>query len=360
MKVSVIIKALNEEANIARAVESALRAVAPYGGEVVVADSASTDRTVEIAMRYPVKVVQLEDGSERCCGIAPQLGYQHCSGEYVYILDGDMDLDAEFVKTAIDLLEADPHLAGVGGFVPEMRAVNLQFRGRMKRVQQYRAKEPKDAKCLSGGGIYRRSSIESVGYFSDRNLKAYEEYDLGARLHLKGWRLVHLPMHAADHYSYMLSTLGLLWHKLRGGAYVSQGQIIRAAVENGYAGHMFRDIFVLRLSAAIWLYWLAVLIALVASPHQAAVGGAALFGIVCGIILVASRHRSLYSGIFSIVNWHLSAFSAVLGFVMPRRSPTARIASRILQEPAPNSDNRMPAPGADRPDTFGAATKRIS
>ncbi len=343
MKVSVIIKALNEEANIARAVESALRAVASFDGEVVVADSASTDRTVEIAMRYPVKVVQLEHATERCCGIAPQLGYQHSSGEYVYILDGDMDLDAEFVKTAIDMLDADPGLAAVGGFVPEMRAVNLQFRGRMKRVQQQRAKQPKEAKCLSGGGIYRRSSIESVGYFSDRNLRAYEEYDLGARLRLKGWRLVHLPMHAADHYSYMLSTVGLLWHKLRGGSYVSQGQIIRAAVENGYLDKVFRDIFALRLSSAIWLYWLAVLIALVASPHRAAVGGAALFGIVCGIILVASRHRSLYSGIFSIVNWHLSAFSAVLGFLKPRRSPMDRIASRTLQEPVLSSDHRMRA-----------------
>ena len=41
MKVSVIIKALNEEANIARAVESAIRTVASIGGEVVVADSVS-------------------------------------------------------------------------------------------------------------------------------------------------------------------------------------------------------------------------------------------------------------------------------------------------------------------------------
>ena len=44
--VSVIIKALNEEKHIARAIESALRAVSTVGGEVILADSASTDRTV--------------------------------------------------------------------------------------------------------------------------------------------------------------------------------------------------------------------------------------------------------------------------------------------------------------------------
>lgn len=121
---------------------------------------------------------------------------------------------------------------------------------------------------------------------------------------------------------------------------------MRAAVENGYANRVFREMFALRLSGAIWLYWLAVFFALVAWPHRVAIGCAALLGIVCGIILVASRHRSLSSGLFSVVNWHLLAFSAVPGFLMPRRSPLDRIASRVLQEPSPIADNLMrAAPG---------------
>src|SRR5215472_8341942 len=109
-KVSIIIKTLNEESNIARAIDSALQAAAPYGGEVIVADSGSTDRTVETAIRYPIQVVQLGDPEERCCGIAPQLGFQHSSGEYVYILDGDMELDAKFLQEAIELLDLEPSI----------------------------------------------------------------------------------------------------------------------------------------------------------------------------------------------------------------------------------------------------------
>src|SRR6516162_8081267 len=97
VKVSVVIKALNEESNISRAVESSLKAVAPYGGEVIVADSCSTDRTVEIASAFPITVVQLSHPEEKCCGISPQLGYQHSNGECIFLLDGDMDLDAAFV-----------------------------------------------------------------------------------------------------------------------------------------------------------------------------------------------------------------------------------------------------------------------
>jgi glycosyltransferase involved in cell wall biosynthesis len=40
VKVSVIIKAFNEEDNIERAIETSLKAIAPFGGEVIVADSA--------------------------------------------------------------------------------------------------------------------------------------------------------------------------------------------------------------------------------------------------------------------------------------------------------------------------------
>ena len=341
-KVSVIIKALNEETNIARAVESALRAVAPFDGEVIVADSVSSDRTVEIASRYPIKIVQLANAQERCCGIAPQLGYQHSSGEYVYILDGDMDLDPEFVKAAIALLEREPDIAGVGGFIPEMRAMNLQFKGRMKRVAQQRVREPRDVKCLSGGGLYRRSSIESVGYLSNRNLVAYEEYDLGTRLRVNGWRLRMLPIRAADHYSYTLGTLRLLWLKLRAGFYVSEGQIIRAAHQSGYLDRVFRDIFALRLSAMVWLYWLAVLLALVVVPYRLAVLGLAFAGVAAMIALITYRHRSLASGFNSVVDWHLLAVIGVAGLFGRWRSPTEPIASRVIKEQTPHAVSASP------------------
>jgi glycosyltransferase involved in cell wall biosynthesis len=341
-KVSVIIKALNEEANIARAVESALRSVAPFGGEVIVADSVSKDRTVEIASRYPIKIVQLEHADERCCGIAPQLGYQHSSGEYVYILDGDMELDPEFLKTAIELLDREPDIAGVGGFIPEVRAMNLQFKGRMKRVAQHRVSEPRDAKCLSGGGLYRRSSIESVGYISNRNLVAYEEYDLGTRLRVNGWRLRMLPIRAADHYSYTLGTLRLLWLKLRGGFYVAQGQIIRAAQQSRYLDRAFRDIFALRLSTLVWLYWLAVLLALIVVPYRLAILGLAFVGVVAMVALIAYRHGSLASGFNSVLDWHLLAVIGVAGLFGRWRSPTEPIASRVIKEEAPQAVSASP------------------
>ena len=110
-KVSIVIKTLNEESNIRRAIESSLAAIVDCDGEVIIADSVSTDQTIEIAKQFPILIVQLENAAERSCGIGPQLGFQHCSGDYVYILDGDMELDPAFLGVAIAAMEADPSWA---------------------------------------------------------------------------------------------------------------------------------------------------------------------------------------------------------------------------------------------------------
>ena len=116
VRVSVVIKALNEERHIGAAIVSALAAIRPIDGEVILADSGSTDGTVQIARQYPIAVVQLKNPAEKRCGIGPQLGYQKARGEFVYILDGDMELDPEFLVKALAAMDADPRLGGVEGW----------------------------------------------------------------------------------------------------------------------------------------------------------------------------------------------------------------------------------------------------
>ena len=64
-RVTVIIKALNEERHIDAAIRSALAALAGIDGEVILSDSGSADRTVEIARQYPITILQLKNTAER-------------------------------------------------------------------------------------------------------------------------------------------------------------------------------------------------------------------------------------------------------------------------------------------------------
>lgn len=329
-KVSVIIKALNEVDNIDRAVTSSLEAVAPFGGEVVLADSASTDGTVEKVMDYPITIVRLTDPAQRCCGVGPQLGYQHSRGEYVCILDGDMELDPAFIAQGIELLDRDSSIGGVGGFFSEMQIENLEFKGRAMRARR-RSTSTKTVHWLGTGAIYRRAAIEQTGYFSDRNLHAYEEYDLGARLRANGWRLVRLDTHSANHYAHRMGTFRLLWHRIRTGYVLSAGEILRAAIKNGYLKNVLLELQGLRVALAIWAY--CVLVALVAFqiPDVRWTVAFLLFALLLPPAAMVLRTRSLKLAAFSVLVWYVNAAAMIFGFFRKRTPPTQRIDSRILR-----------------------------
>ena len=77
MRLSVLIKTYNEGGKIAKCIKSVLDSVREIEGgvEIVVADSLSTDDTVEIAKNYDVKVVQLRAAEDRGCGTGVQLRF---------------------------------------------------------------------------------------------------------------------------------------------------------------------------------------------------------------------------------------------------------------------------------------------
>ena len=158
-RVSIIIKALNEERHIVAAVESALAAVQTVGGEVVLAESCSSDATVvALASSYPICIVQLAHTHERCCGVGTQLGYQHSSGEFVYILDGDMEMLPGFLPAALAFMQAHPEVAGVGGRVVEMNTSSLEYLARVERGQSHMQAGAVDR--LDMGVLYRRGAVE--------------------------------------------------------------------------------------------------------------------------------------------------------------------------------------------------------
>src|SRR5262249_3414297 len=155
--------------------------------EVILADSASTDRTIEIARRYPIKIVQMTRVQDRSCGAGAQLGYQHSKGRYVWLVDGDMALKPAFLAAAVQFLDNHPDVAGGGGMLTEQETANLEC---VKRsANEYSVRRPGLVTRLDGGGVYRRAAIESVGYLADRNMHGSEELELGARLIARGWRL---------------------------------------------------------------------------------------------------------------------------------------------------------------------------
>ncbi|HEY6373737.1 MAG TPA: glycosyltransferase family 2 protein [Candidatus Sulfotelmatobacter sp.] len=95
MNLSVVIITFNEEANIGRTLASVQPLVADGKGEMIVVDSGSTDRTVEIAKSFGAKVFV-----EEWKGFAAQKNsaIDKAIGNWILSLDADEELDSELIE----------------------------------------------------------------------------------------------------------------------------------------------------------------------------------------------------------------------------------------------------------------------
>jgi glycosyltransferase involved in cell wall biosynthesis len=336
--VSIVIKALNEERHIAGAIESALAALTGLDGEVILADSASTDRTIEIAARYPIKIVRLNRIAERSCGIGVQLGYQYSRGRFICLIDGDMRLHRKFLAAAIRFLQDNQDCAGVGGMIVEREADNLEY------VKRASARDPDRlpgiVDHLDCGGLYRRAAILTAGYFGDRNLHGREELELGARLRAQGWTLARIDAAAIDHYGHAGSAYALLRYRWATGIAFGTGEVVRATLgRSGFWLALRKMRHELCLLSAVHLWWLA----LIAAPFV--VGTHPVGGIMAALLLgllpfavMSLKCRSLHLGIYSVAAWNVYAAGLWPGLAGRRVDPAVWIDSTVIHDPTARAD----------------------
>jgi glycosyltransferase involved in cell wall biosynthesis len=338
MKLTIGVKALNEEHRIAEALTSALHAAEPFGGEVVLADSGSTDRTLEIASTLPVRIVQLADPSERSCGAGAQLAFQQADGDYFYLLDGDMVLDPGFLPAAIAHLEANPELAAVGGLVREMNVEGHEFQIRASAVNNDRNWRPGLVDRLDCGGLYRVAAVRQVGHFADRNLHAFEEFELAARLSARGWKLARIDHPAVDHYGHQTEGYRMLWRRLKSGYAGAAGEVLRGALGRPHLPLVLRRLGHIRNSLAVMAWWVMLIACLVAPLPLTARAGAFALLLLTPLALLSWRRGSLGLGIYSLVAWNVGAWSLITGFFRRRTPPAHALGAVTLAVPSRRDD----------------------
>ncbi|MBZ5664017.1 MAG: glycosyltransferase family 2 protein [Acidobacteriia bacterium] len=124
---SVVVIAHNEEANIGRTLASVRPLVADGKGEIIVVDSGSTDRTVEIAKSLGAKVFV-----EEWKGYAAQKNsaIEKATGDWILSLDADEEADEQLVQEISWLLDAIPTWQKEGMPVDnDLRSKELRDRG---------------------------------------------------------------------------------------------------------------------------------------------------------------------------------------------------------------------------------------
>lgn len=179
---SVVVITENEEDRVRECLESVFEACRDVSSfEVILVDSASTDRTVEYATDYPVRVLRIPDEHTVSCGAGRYVGDRVARGELVLHVDGDMTLTETWLPRALEAV-ADPQVAAVEGNLDESTQDGVV-----------------EVDKVGGVMLYDAAALADVGGF-DPYLFGYEDVDVGFRLREAGYRLVRLPKVSAVHH----------------------------------------------------------------------------------------------------------------------------------------------------------------
>jgi glycosyltransferase involved in cell wall biosynthesis len=296
--VSFVVITKDLEWNIERILDS-IHAAVPDPYEVVLVDSASTDRTVEIALAYPrdVTVCVLSPEQRLTAAAGRYVGQMETTGDYIAFLDGDTELLPGFIDQARDVLEGDPSVGAVGGV---LKNIARDADASPSSMGVGRDDSVSDVFSVSGGTMLaRRSALEAAGSFSVR-VFSDEEPALCVRLRHAGFRVVRIDRVASFHRTDPDDEIVTLLRRRRRGLWIGHGQNIREFRGTGMLGEYLRERGHGILPA---LYVVVVVISLAFSlltrnwRWTGLVGAASLLGF--GVLAVAKR--SLHSAAYSVV-----------------------------------------------------------
>jgi hypothetical protein len=192
--------------------------------EVVLVDNASTDGSVEEALRrFPRLRVWRNPGN---WGFAR--GYNGAMaaapGPYVVLLNSDTRVRPGWLRALVDAAEADSRVgAATAKLVYPPGAPNagrIQNAGGMlltdgsgrdrgtvfrdgrwlqeEDASQYDRQEEVFFFC-GAAALQRKAALDEVGLFDERYFMYYEDLDLSWRLRLRGWKVVYVPGAVVEH-----------------------------------------------------------------------------------------------------------------------------------------------------------------
>ena len=221
--VGVVTIGRNEGERLVRCLKS-LQAQLPPSMPVVYVDSGSTDDSIQSAEQLGVKVVRLDMFVPFTMARGRNAGVEYLLEHYpdlyfVQFIDGDCELMAGWLDTALDFISKDDNLAVVCG----------QRRERFPDASPYNRLADMEwntlvgeASACGGDALMRVAAIRQVNGYNPK-LIAGEEPEMCIRLRDKGWKIwridADMTLHDAAIYRF-----GQWWKRsVRGGWAVAEG-----------------------------------------------------------------------------------------------------------------------------------------
>lgn len=195
-KITLYIPCYNAERFIRKCIESVLSQTYPVD-ELLIIDDGSTDTTVEVASRYPVRI--LKHASRRGVGAARNTAFKNARNEFVAALDSDCVAAPDWLEKLMND-SSESTVAGAGG-----RLIGCKFSIADKwreshMIQDWGSQKMENPVFLYGSNtVYRKSIITKIGLYNELYTTNYEDCDVSRRLMQRGFRLIYNPSATATH-----------------------------------------------------------------------------------------------------------------------------------------------------------------
>ena len=315
-----VLIARNQERTIGRLIESVLRETAAFSPrEVILVDSASSDRTVEIALDHRIGVLGLPEREWLCPAAGRYAGFAWTTGGSVLFLDGDMELCAGWLAAALQFLERLPRVAAVAGRVIDADAGTDALPVDPLRPLRFGSESAWEIPHPGGAALYRRAVLEEVGSFNP-HLRSDEEPELAFRLRERGYQIIALNRPSVVHYQPVASGAAALLARRQRGLFVGHGQVARLLLGHSSLRLFLRERGYFLVPLAAGTAGALAGFRSLATRKMRWIGGWAL--LVAGVLgAVAVRRRSIKATALASLNRLLFLEGFVRGVLKPDRDP---------------------------------------
>jgi len=174
-KVSIIIPCYNQAHWLSDAIESALAQTVKC--EVIVVNDGSPDNTSEIARKYPVILIEKENGG---LSSARNAGIKASTGEYILTLDSDDKILPEFIEKC---LEANDDIVSTAQ--QEFGDSNNLWNSQPEHPVHEMFKYNNQINCCA---LYKKKIWEDIGGY-DETMTGYEDWDAWYRATKLGYTI---------------------------------------------------------------------------------------------------------------------------------------------------------------------------
>lgn len=220
--VSVVIPLFKSERYIDTCLESVLKTSYPNFEILCLIDGNDRDLKKRIELGYKDRRIKIFLFRKRLwLGGIRAKGFKLARGKYVAFLDHDVEVDKNWLKNHVDMLESDASIVATQGknldinkkniignvsikFVPQLCWVICEGFGSNKNAKKFN--NPSYSLAGATNVVFRKSIVKKIGYHDEKFKFNIDDLDLAIRLWVGGMKTLSCPKAVVYHWTVKKST----------------------------------------------------------------------------------------------------------------------------------------------------------